>query len=101
MFQSSFQNVGTACCCSANFWLSRKLAQLPEFPKAPRGKKNECGERAMSYFPCDSICHESARECVRLARMSDDPEVRCELFELARQWMALAMEEGEAEIAAA
>ena len=35
----------------------------------------------------------SARECIRLARMSDDPELRYELFEMARQWMALAMEE--------
>ena len=41
----------------------------------------------------DSICHDSARECIRLARMSDDPELRYELFEMARQWMALAMEE--------
>lgn len=40
-----------------------------------------------------NICHDSARECVRLARMSDDPELRYELFEMARQWMAIAMEE--------
>jgi hypothetical protein len=57
----------------------------------------------MSYFRSDSICHDSARECVRLGRMSDDPELQYELFELARQWMALAMEEEarETEIAAA
>jgi hypothetical protein len=47
----------------------------------------------MSYFRCNSICHDSARECVRLGRMSDDPELQYELFEMARQWMALAMEE--------
>jgi hypothetical protein len=47
----------------------------------------------MSYFRSDNICHASARECVRLGRMSDDPELKHELFELARQWMALAMEE--------
>ena len=35
----------------------------------------------------------SRRECIRLARMSDDPELRYELFEMARNWMALAMEE--------
>jgi len=45
----------------------------------------------MSYFRCD--CHDSARECVRLGRMSDDPELQYELFEMARQWTALAMEE--------
>jgi hypothetical protein len=39
------------------------------------------------------ICHESARECVRLARASDDPDLRHELFEMARQWMALALDE--------
>jgi hypothetical protein len=47
----------------------------------------------MSHFRYVSICHDSARECVRLGRMSDDPELQHELFELARQWMALAMEE--------
>ena len=47
----------------------------------------------MYNFRGDSICHNSARECIRLARMSDDPELRYELFEMARQWMALAMEE--------
>ena len=47
----------------------------------------------MYSLRCDSICHDSARECIRLARMSDDPELRYELFEMARQWMALAMEE--------
>ena len=41
----------------------------------------------------NGILHDSARECVRLARMSDDPEVRVELFQLAREWMALAIQE--------
>ena len=41
----------------------------------------------------DSICHDCARECARLGRMTDDPELRHELFEIARRWMALAMEE--------
>jgi hypothetical protein len=40
-----------------------------------------------------NICHESARECVRLARASDDPDLRHELFEMARHWMALALDE--------
>jgi hypothetical protein len=40
-----------------------------------------------------NICHESARECVRLARASDDPDLRHELFEMARQWMALALDD--------
>jgi hypothetical protein len=41
----------------------------------------------------NGILHDSARECVRLARMSDDPEVRVELFQLAREWMSLAIQE--------
>lgn len=41
----------------------------------------------------DNIYHLSARECARLGRMSDDPELQYELFVMARQWMALAMEE--------
>jgi hypothetical protein len=40
-----------------------------------------------------NICYESARECVRLARMSDDPELRYDLFQIARRWMAMALEE--------
>jgi hypothetical protein len=41
----------------------------------------------------DNIYHLSARECARLGRMTDDPELQYELFVMARQWMALAMEE--------
>ena len=41
----------------------------------------------------NGILHDSARECVRLARMSDDPEVQVELFQLARERMALAIQE--------
>lgn len=40
-----------------------------------------------------NICHDLARECVRLARVTDDPDLRHELFVIARQWMALAIEE--------
>jgi hypothetical protein len=47
----------------------------------------------MVFKTSGDICHESARECVRLARASSDPDLRHELFEMARQWMVLAMEE--------
>ena len=32
-----------------------------------------------------------ARECVRLAGLTDEPEIRDQLFALAREWMAAAM----------
>jgi hypothetical protein len=34
-----------------------------------------------------------ARECVRLAELTDEPEIRDQLFALAREWMAAAMQE--------
>ena len=49
----------------------------------------------MSKLQSDRICEESARECARLARMTDDPERRVELFKIARDWMAIAMEQAE------
>lgn len=49
----------------------------------------------MSNIRPDKICEDSALECVRLARMTDDPELRNELFKMARDWMAVATEEKE------
>jgi hypothetical protein len=34
-----------------------------------------------------------ARECMRLAGLTDEPEIRDQLFALAREWMAAAMHE--------
>jgi hypothetical protein len=34
-----------------------------------------------------------ARECVRLAGLTDEPEIRDHLFALSREWMAAAMQE--------
>jgi hypothetical protein len=34
-----------------------------------------------------------ARECVRLANQSADPAIRERLFQMAREWMAVAMHE--------
>lgn len=51
----------------------------------------------MSNIRPDKICEDSARECVRLARMTDDAELRNELFKMARDWMAVATEEAERE----
>jgi hypothetical protein len=36
----------------------------------------------------DEECLDYARECVRLAGLSEDPEVRERLIQMARQWMS-------------
>jgi hypothetical protein len=41
----------------------------------------------------ESECIEYARECVRLAGLTDDPDIRDRLLEIARDWMAAAMGE--------
>ena len=43
----------------------------------------------------DRICQDAAQECVRLARMTHDPERRVEFFQMAKGWMAMAMEQQE------
>jgi len=39
-------------------------------------------------------CESYARECVRLAGLAKDPQVHEALMQMAREWMAAAMEEG-------
>jgi hypothetical protein len=39
---------------------------------------------------------EFARDCVRLARQANSPELREKLFDIAREWMRAAMDEKEA-----
>jgi hypothetical protein len=41
----------------------------------------------------DEECMAYACECVRLAGPTDEPEIRDQLFALARNWMAAAMQE--------
>jgi hypothetical protein len=36
-----------------------------------------------------------ARECVRLAQLTDDSNIREQLLQMAREWMAAAMHEEE------
>jgi hypothetical protein len=44
----------------------------------------------------DQECMDYARECVRLAGLTKDPELREHLLSLAREWMAMAMHERKA-----
>ena len=41
----------------------------------------------------DDECVEYARECVRLAGLVEEPELRERLLQMAREWMAVAMPE--------
>ena len=44
----------------------------------------------------DDDCIGYARECVRLAGLTQDPQLQEQLLNLAREWMATAMHEGKA-----
>lgn len=48
----------------------------------------------MSSTP-DDDCIGYARECVRLAGLTQDPELRDQLLNMAREWMATAMHEAK------
>ena len=43
----------------------------------------------------DDDCIGYARECVRLAGLAKDPELRDQLLNMAREWMATAMHEAK------
>jgi hypothetical protein len=43
----------------------------------------------------DKECLEYARECVRLAGLTDDQQIRDQLLNMAREWMGAAMHAGE------
>jgi hypothetical protein len=49
----------------------------------------------MSSTP-DDDCIGYARECVRLAGLTSDPELQDQLLNMAREWMATAMHEAKA-----
>ena len=44
----------------------------------------------------DIECVGYARQCVRLAGLAEDPELRERLLSMAREWMAVAMQENPA-----
>ena len=41
----------------------------------------------------DHACEGYARECVRLAGLANDQQLRDQLLDMAREWMAVAMHE--------
>jgi hypothetical protein len=44
----------------------------------------------------DDECVSYARDCVRLAELAQDPLLREQLLNMAREWMAVAMHETKA-----
>jgi hypothetical protein len=48
-------------------------------------------------MPIDEKCMAHARECVRLAGLTDDQEVRHQLVALARDWIVVARKQEEEE----
>ena len=70
------------------------------------GRERECqaqalgAERPIALPPAgraamvtDEECVDYARECVRLAGLTADQEIRDQLLNMAREWMAAAMHE--------
>jgi hypothetical protein len=47
-------------------------------------------------MPSDHELRSYASECVRLARLADDPHIRERLLQIAREWMAVAVHEESA-----
>jgi hypothetical protein len=41
----------------------------------------------------DNECEAYARDCVRLAALAKDPQLRDQLLNMAREWIAAAMHE--------
>ena len=71
-----------------------------------RGRERECQAQALgaerpiplplagrAAMVTDEECVDYARECVRLAGLTADQEIRDQLLNMAREWMAAAMDE--------
>ena len=53
-------------------------------------------ERGSAMIVSSKAMEEYARECVRFAQLANKPELREQLLQMAREWMAAAMGETEA-----
>jgi hypothetical protein len=51
------------------------------------------GNLAGGVMATEKECIEYARECVRLAGLANEPDIRERLLDIAREWMAAAMRE--------
>ena len=75
-----------------------RIAARPRvsFP-APQGPHHSHGERQCvaweATMEMDKELEEYARECTRLASLTDDPTIREPLLKMAREWMEVARAE--------
>jgi len=70
-----------------NLCLSPGLIQYRRIRLLP----GAAGEKGAATMATDKECVDNARECVRLAQLTTDQEVRDRLLNIARRWMDAAM----------
>jgi|SRR6516165_12547233 len=78
------------------FWIWRSLHGSWDAQAANREGANPLTASA-KYMTIDQKCMAHARECVRLAGLTDDQEVRDQLITLARDWIVAARKQEEEE----
>jgi hypothetical protein len=71
------------------FWIWRAVCTAVGMPKL-RTAKAQTPSLRVSCMTIDEKCMAHARECVRLAGLTDDQEVRDQLTALARDWIVAA-----------
>jgi hypothetical protein len=71
------------------FWIWRAVCMAVGMPKL-RTAKAQTPSLRVSCMTIDEKCMAHARECVRLAGLTDDQEVRDQLTALARDWIVAA-----------
>src|SRR5690242_11860997 len=70
-------------------WIWRAVCMAVAMPKL-RTAKAQTPSLRVSCMTIDEKCMAHARECVRLAGLTDDQEVRDQLTALARDWIVAA-----------
>jgi hypothetical protein len=78
------------------FWIWRAVCMAVGMPKL-RTAKAQTPSLRVSCMTIDEKCMAHARECVRLAGLTDDQEVRDQLIALARDWIVAARKHEEEE----
>jgi hypothetical protein len=76
------------------FWIWRAVCMAVGMPKL-RTAKAQTPSLRVPFMTIDEKCMAHARECVRLAGLTDDQEVRDQLIALARDWIVAARKEEE------
>ena len=78
------------------FWIWRAVCMAVGMPKL-RTAKAQTPSLRVPCMTIDEKCMAHARECVRLAGLTDDQEVRDQLIALARDWIVAARKHEEEE----